>query len=70
MPATPSEIPLSNFVAFVLDIQMVVLYLPMRERISEAYSRTAIFIPLCNRFSMITLAKIDAFDYKTMIFHY
>ena len=33
-------------------------------------SRTAIFIPVCNRFSLITIAKIDAFDCKTMKFHY
>ena len=26
--------------------------------------------PICNRFSLITVAKIDAFSYKTMIFHY
>ena len=25
---------------------------------------------VCNRFSLITLAKIDAFDLKTMNFHY
>ena len=49
---------------------MVVLYLPLKKRISEAYSRTAIFTPVCNRFSLITFAKIDAFDCKTMIFHY
>ena len=60
-PSRPNRNPTNDLIVFVWAFQMVVLYLPLKRIRSVAPSHTAIFIPICNRLSLITAANLTKF---------